>query len=68
MDELYTVNELSEKLKYSRSTIYRWIEEGIIPYQRLRRQIRFTENDVLSIINQKANSKETHRNGYWPMY
>ena len=49
MDELYTVNELSEKLKYSRSTIYRWIEEGSIPYQRMGRQIRFTENDVLSI-------------------
>jgi len=68
MNELYTVNELSEKLKYSRSTIYRWIEEGSIPYQRMGRQIRFTENDVLGIINQKANSKEEYRYGYWPMY
>jgi len=68
MDEFYTVNELSEKLKYSRSTIYRWIEERSIPYQRMGRQIRFTENDVMGIINQKANNKKEHRDGYWPMY
>jgi excisionase family DNA binding protein len=68
MEELFTVNELSEKLKYSRSTIYRWIEEGSIPFQRMGRQIRFTESDVLSIINQKANNKEEHRNGFWSIY
>jgi len=68
MDELYTVNELSEKLKYSRSTIYRWIEEGSIPHQRMGRQIRFTENDVVCIINKKANCKEVYHDAYWPKY
>jgi excisionase family DNA binding protein len=66
MDELYTVNELSEKLKYSRSTIYRWVEEGSVPHHRMGRQIRFTENDVAGIVNQKDNvQKEDARYGNW---
>jgi len=66
MDSFYTVNELSDKLKYSRSTIYRWISEKSIPFQRLGREIRFTENDVMQIIHQKTISgqKEQHY-GYW---
>jgi excisionase family DNA binding protein len=54
MEELFTVNELSDKIKYSRSTIYRWLSDGTITCQRIGRQIRFTDNDVQKIINQKA--------------
>jgi len=68
MEELYTVNELSEKLKYSRSTIYRWLASGSIPCQRLGREIRFTENDVIRIINQKiTTTRKEYYNGYWKM-
>jgi len=66
MDGFYTVNELSDKLKYSRSTIYRWISENSIPFQRLGRGIRFTENDIMQIIHQKTNSGQKEQNyGYW---
>lgn len=65
MEELYTVNELSERLKYSRSSIYRWISERSIPFKRLGREIRFTENDIYMIINQKINSGQREQyNGY----
>ena len=65
MEELFTVNELAEKLKYSRSTIYRWLGEGTIPCQRLGRQIRFTENDVIRIINQKVNQQRNEQARYY---
>jgi excisionase family DNA binding protein len=68
MEELYTVNELSDKLKYSRSTIYRWLSEGSISCQRIGRQIRFTGNDVIKIINQKATTRPKEQYyGYWPV-
>jgi len=66
MNGLYTVNELSDKLKYSRSTIYRWISEGCIPFHRLGREIRFTENDIINIIKMKtAYGQKEINNGYW---
>jgi len=66
MNSFITVNELSEKLKYSRSTIYRWISENSIPYHRLGREIRFSENDIICIINQKtAASRKEASHGYW---
>jgi excisionase family DNA binding protein len=65
MEELYTVNELSEKLKYSRSTIYRWLEEGNIPHHRMGRYIRFTEHDVTGILNRKEIDQKEDCYGNW---
>ena len=65
MEELYTVNELAEKLKYARSTIYRWLGEGNISCQRLGRQIRFTESDVIRIITQKVNRQRNEQTRYY---
>ena len=65
MEELYTVNELSEKIKYSRSTIYRWLGERSIPCHRLGRQIRFSESDVMRIISLKATNKKEYNYGHW---
>jgi excisionase family DNA binding protein len=65
MQEFYTVNELSEKLKYSRSTIYRWVEEGSISCHYFGRQVRFTEQDVADIIYQKvADSRKKQQQDY----
>lgn len=67
-NEVYlTVNELSERTKYARSTIYRWIAEKSIPFQRWGRHIRFSESDVIRIITQKANSTKEYNYGKWYM-
>jgi excisionase family DNA binding protein len=64
MQEYYTVNELSEKLKYSRSTIYRWVEEGSISCVHFGRHVRFSEQDIADIINQKTYSPKKQQQGY----
>lgn len=45
-DRLLTVNELSEKLNISMSTILNWVRQGKIPAIKLGRQWRFNLMDV----------------------
>lgn len=46
MDELYTVEEVSEKLKISRASLYRYMSNGLIPYVQLGGQKRFIGSQV----------------------
>jgi len=47
MEELLTIEELSSKLKVSKSTIYRWVHYDFIPYIKLSGAVRFNEKSVL---------------------
>jgi excisionase family DNA binding protein len=51
MEELLTIEELSSKLKVSKSTIYRWVHYDFIPYIKLSGAIRFNEKSVLKWLN-----------------
>ena len=52
MAEKYlTLNELSEKLKLSRSTIDAWRREGL-PFIKMGRNIRFDEDEVMKWIRE----------------
>ena len=46
MEQLLTIEELSDKLKVSRSTVYRWVHYDFIPYIKLGGAIRFDEKSV----------------------
>jgi excisionase family DNA binding protein len=47
MEELLTIEELSSKLKVSKSTIYRWVHYDFIPHIKLSGAVRFNEKSVL---------------------
>jgi excisionase family DNA binding protein len=46
MDELLTIEDLSEKLKVSKSTVYRWVQYDFIPHIKLGGSVRFDEKSV----------------------
>lgn len=48
-DGFITLNELSNKLKISRSTIDRWRKEGM-PFVKIGTGVRFVEDEVLDWI------------------
>ncbi len=48
--ELMTAEELARALRVSRSTVYRWAWEGVLPMVRLGRTVRFRRDDVLRLL------------------
>jgi len=50
-EKFITLNELSEKLKLSRSTIDVWRREGL-PFTKMGRNIRFDEAEVMKWIRE----------------
>jgi excisionase family DNA binding protein len=51
MDEVYTVREVADKLKVSVSTIYRYVENGDFPHQRIGTNIRFSDRDIEAFLS-----------------
>ena len=43
MEPLLTVEELSQKLRVGKSTIYRWVHFDYIPHVKLGTSVRFSE-------------------------
>ena len=52
-NHLLTVQELATYLKCSTTTIYRMVDEGLIPYYLVRREYRFDLQKVLTSIEVK---------------
>jgi excisionase family DNA binding protein len=51
MQELFTIQEVSKRLKLSPVTLYRYVETGKMQHRKIGRKIRFTNshiNDFLS--------------------
>ena len=46
MEELFSIKEVAILLKLSTSTIYRYVESGIMKYNKIGRQIRFTNEQI----------------------
>lgn len=47
MDKFYSVKELVSLLSIPKSTIYRWVREGSIPYYKINGYIiRFKEKEI----------------------
>lgn len=62
-DEYLTIKEVSALLKLSQSTIYRYIEEEIIPVIAIkckrRRVLRFCKEDVVEALKKHGNRMYT---------
>lgn len=50
MDQLYTVNEMMSLMKVSRGTIYRFCDNGILPYVQVGGARRFIGSQVMKAI------------------
>lgn len=46
MEKLLTIDELAEVLSAKKSTIYQWVHQGLIPYIKVGRLLRFREEDI----------------------
>jgi len=55
MNSLLTVPELSQLLKISKDTIYRWVHEGYLPHLKMGGAVRFKERDIEVWLAKRAN-------------
>jgi excisionase family DNA binding protein len=49
---LLTTAEVAKMLKVNRSSVYRWAQEGDLPFVRFAKTIRFKEEDVRKFIKE----------------
>jgi len=43
---LLTIRQLADYLNIKRSTLYAWVEQGIIPHYKMNRLIRFKKEEI----------------------
>lgn len=46
MEKLLDIKQLGELIQVSRSTIYKWVNMGFVPYFKLGTFVRFRESDI----------------------
>lgn len=52
MNELYTIQQVADRLKVHRNTVYIWIDRGLLKGQRIgSRAIRVAEQDLEDFIH-----------------
>jgi excisionase family DNA binding protein len=50
-ETLYTIEEVAAQLRTSRSTLYRLVRDGAIPYRKIgKKAVQFTAADIQEII------------------
>ena len=52
METIYTVTEVAEYLKISKSKLYRLVQTGRLPYIKIGRNVRILESDLLEWIEE----------------
>ena len=57
MEKLITVKEALQALRISRATLYRYIEDGILPSYKLRGSRKFTETDIEKLVQKSLDKK-----------
>ena len=53
MDSFIDVPQISKLLNVRPMTIYGWIHEGLIPYYKLGRLVRFNEREIQEWLNKR---------------
>lgn len=56
-DEVFTLDELAEYLKLSKSTTYKLVGEGKIPGQKIGRHWRFSKEAIKKWLKESPNKK-----------
>jgi len=52
-EEMFTAKELEQILKISVKTIYRYVQQGLIPYVRIHSNVRFPKRQILDWIERQ---------------
>lgn len=52
--EMWTAKELGQLLKISVKTIYRYVQQGLIPYVRIQSNVRFPKREILEWIARQS--------------
>ena len=63
MDEILTVREVAEYLKLSRTTVWRWCNEGKLPAFKVGRGWRIHRSEVQKIVGQNFVGVEQAKDG-----
>jgi excisionase family DNA binding protein len=50
--DLIDINELSERWRIPKATLYNWVNQGRLPYVKLGRCVRFDPNELQAFVNQ----------------
>lgn len=50
LPKLLTIDEVAEMFRVSKATVYRMIESRLIPFYKISRAIRFSEDDVVAYL------------------
>jgi excisionase family DNA binding protein len=53
-DRLLPVSEVAERFNVSDQTIYRWIDDGILPVVKVRRLLRIRSSDVERLMEEAS--------------
>jgi len=61
MDSFLDVQQLSKLLNVRPMTIYGWIHEGLIPYYKLGRLVRFSECEIQKWLNKRKKQERARR-------
>ena len=57
MEKLLNVKDLSQLLCVKQSTIYDWVHQGIIPYYKVNKLVRFRESEINEWLKKKQRRK-----------
>jgi len=49
VEQMFTIKELSEITKLAQSTIFKYMQQGIIPYKKIGGSTRFTSETVRNL-------------------
>jgi len=52
--EMFTAKELEQILKISVKTLYRYVQQGLIPYVRIQSNVRFPKRQILEWIERQS--------------
>ena len=52
--EMLTAKDLEQLLKISVKTIYRYVQQGLIPYVRIQSNVRFPKRQILEWIERQS--------------
>jgi len=58
-DQLLAVSEVAKRFSVSDQTIYRWIDDGILPVVKVRRLLRIRSSDVDRLLDESSQAPST---------
>ena len=62
MNRMLKVKDVAQLLLAKASTIYAWVEQGLIPYYKLNGMVRFDEAELLQWIQSQKKPAEYYNN------